>query len=236
MTQKTTLARAVRAMTIGGALLAALASQAAWAGAVQVGSRAALGAVVADADWGTLGGDQTSVGASPSVSPVSVTGASAFTVFEQGGAGSWSGNFAAGERVLSMFDLNVGPVGGVFDIALSSSASAIGMQIQALDFGAFSVDVSLYDAGNNLIDSFLGLAGTSNGDNDGSALFLGFVSDAVNIARMVISGAGDGAAINHVTLGDAIDGGGGGPVPEPSTLLMAALSIALLRATRVSRA
>lgn len=184
---------------------------------VQVGSRAGLGPVVAEADWGPLGGDGTPVAAPAVSTPVTVSGAAAYTVFEQGN--SWSGNFAPGTHVLAMFDMSTFELlDGDIHIVLDAPVSAVGTQIQAAAFGAFSVDVLLYNAANVLIGNFIGIAGDSTAAGDDSALFIGFVSSAADIARLQIVGAGP-AAINSVTIGGVqID------APAPLWLMLAAMA------------
>jgi len=214
-------ARIWRAIAVAAALFAAGAAQTAWATVILVDSRAALGTPKAVVDWGSLGGDLTAVTPPAQVGPVTVGGAAAFTVFEEGANGSFFSDFAEGDRVLSLFDLEgAGDIPGVFDIRFATPVRAVGTQIQSFLYGTFLVDLTLYDQFDAKIASFLHIEGVNTENGDGTALFVGAVSDADNIARMVLAGAGDGAAINAII------------VPEPPTLLLTLTLLGLLSAAR----
>lgn len=208
---------------------------AAQAAIVTVGTRGAIPGPTTTIDWGSLGGDATPVGSSVGVGSAIVSGASEYTVWQQAPTGSWSGNFSDGESVLSMYDLasGAGEVPGVFDIEFGSPISGFGTQVQDFFFGSFNVTVDLYDTSASLLGSF-NFAGNSTPAGDGSALFVGFVSDTLNIQRVVISGMGAGSGINQLTLStrDAPPP----PVPAPATLALALLGIAAASAARRSRA
>jgi hypothetical protein len=100
---------------------------------------------------------------------------------------------------------------------------AVGTQIQSFLYGTFWVDLTLYDQFGAEIASFLNIEGENTENGDGTALFVGAVSDADNIARMVLAGAGDGAAINAII------------VPEPPTLLLTLTLLGLLPAALRAR-
>jgi PEP-CTERM motif len=182
-------------------------------------------------EWSAIGPDFTNAGSPVSVGPATVSGASTYAVLQQAPTGSWNGNFADAESVLAMFDLVSGPVSGVFDINFASVVGGFATQAQDLLFGAFSVTLDVYGTANALLGSF-NFNGDSNDNHDGSAIFIGVLSSQLDIARVVISGMGDGSAINHLTLGTA----GSAPVPEPGTLSLALLALvalpAFLRARR----
>lgn len=185
-------------------------------------------------DWSALGPDFTGVGSTPSTGGVTVSGAAAYTVFQQAVAGSWGGNFLNGESLLASIDsATVTELPGVFDMAFASPISGFGTQVQAYYFGDFTADILAYDSSNVLLGSFLGIAGTSNSNADGSALFLGVVSSALDISRIVItvtSAFGEGAAINQLSLSTQVAAPPG--VPEPATLLIAGIALGALRLSR----
>jgi PEP-CTERM motif len=210
--------RAARAALLASVLAAAGASSA-WASLTVATSR---GDVTADStiNWGALGGDFTPVGATATVGAVSVSGAPAFGILEQGLSATY--NFAAGESLLAMFDLvNGTDTNGNFVLAFAGGIAGFGTQIQGNLFGALSVDMDVFDTANLLIGSF-NFVGTSGGNNDGSALFVGVNSTALDIGRIVLRGAGAGAAINQLTLDTVANNG----VPEPGTLALAGLALA----------
>ena len=192
--------------------------------------RGSLPAPTTTVDWSTLGPDFTGVGSSPTFGPVTVTGASAFTVFQQGPTtGTWNGDFADGESVLAMFDANTGEyTNGDFVISLSGPYSGFGLQLGPQLAGAWEIDVSIFDSANQVLAQWNDLSGTSTDLGDGSAFFLGGLSDTANISRIVISGLGAGAAINQITLTNVV----AAPVPTPATLALALLALGLLAQRR----
>ncbi|PTT89806.1 hypothetical protein DBR42_07175 [Pelomonas sp. HMWF004] len=195
----------------------------------QVSSRAALPALGQQTvSWDVIGGDFTDAGAAPTSGPVTVTGASAFTVVQQAPAGSWNGDFTPSDTALVMFDAGSGQfTQGAFDIALGGSWAGFGVQVAALYLNrAWEMDVFFYDAANVLLGSFDNLTGITTDAQDGSAYFLGVVSSASDIARVVISGLGQGAAINQITLSPP------SPLPNPATLLLALSALGALAAVR----
>lgn len=213
------LSRATMPLLVGALSIAAMVTDAS-AAVVAAGNRGAvLGATTLS--WGTLGGDMTSVGSSATVGIATATGAPNFTVFEQ--SQTWAGNFAAGESVLSMFDLDGdGPLPGVFDISFSTGISGFATQVQ--DFlhlddplSPQSVTLSLFDAANSLLGSF-NFSGASTSDADGSALLVGALSDSLDIRRITITGLSAGSGINQLTVG--LRGPDVGHVPEPMSLAL----------------
>ncbi len=199
------------------AMLAAAGVSSAWASLTVASGR---GDVTADStlNWGVLGGDFTAVGATATVGAVSVSGAPAFGIFEQGLSATY--NFSAGESLLAMFDLTAGAsTTGSFVLDFAGGIAGFGTQIQDNQFGALSVDMDVFDTANLLLGSFT-FNGTSGGNNDGSALFVGVNSTAVDIGRIVLRGTFDGAAINQLTLDTMATS-----VPEPGTLALAGLAL-----------
>lgn len=204
--------------------------QGALATVVQASSRGQiLGPVTVD--WSALGPDFTGVGATPSTGGVTASGAGAYAVVQQAPGGSWGGNFTAGESLLASYDVNaLDYTPGVFDLSFASPVSGFGTQVQAAFYGGFTADIYAFDSSNVLLGSFLGVAGTSTSNGDGSALFLGVLSSALDISRIritIASNFGTGGAINQLTLGRQEPQGP--TVPEPATLLMAALALGALR-------
>jgi hypothetical protein len=224
-------AHSLRHVVTGLALGSALLATPALAALTQVSNRAALPAAGQQTvSWDVIGGDFADAGAAPTSGTVTVTGASAFTVLQQAPIGSWNGDFAAGESALVMLDVNSGNfTDGVFDITLGGAWAGFGVQVGSWFLGqAWEIDVLFYDAANVLLGSFDNLAGITTDAQDGSAYFLGAVSSNGDIARVVISGLGEGAAINQISLSPRA----AAPLPAPATLLLAMAALGALAAVR----
>lgn len=208
-----------------GALFFGVTAQMAFATVLLTNSRSAvtnLGSQAFSVDWGALGGDLTPLGSTFSQGPVTVSGADAFTVFN---GSTYNADFLADEFVLSLFDANnFNPLSGIFSLSFATAVRAVGAQVQALAFGGFTGTISAFDATNGLLGSF-NVFGTNGGNGNGSAVFAGIISDAINISRIEFAGFGDGAAINQVSAN----------VPEPPMLLLLLGPLAFLVATRRRR-
>lgn len=207
-----------------GVLFLGATTQAAFATVMLTNSRATvttLGSQAFTVDWGALGGDFTALGSTLSNGPITVSGGSAFAVFN---GSTYNADFNPDEYVLSLFDLNIGDtVSGVFSLNFASAVRAAGAQVQAFLVGAFAGTISAYDASNGLLGSF-NVAGNNGGNGNGSAVFAGIISDSINITRLDFA-FGSGAAINQVTAN----------VPEPSTFLLMLGPLVFLFAARRRR-
>ena len=154
---------------------------------------------------------------------VSATLGGASTVFS---GSTYNSDFLATDSVLSAFDLNTGDLGGSIRITFGQDFAGAGAQIQPLLFGTFTATLSAYDALNNLLGTVT-VNGSNNGSGDGSAAYIGFLSDLTNVRSIEFSGD-PGLAINTVGLSAT-------PVPEPSTLALTGLGLALARLARRRR-
>ena len=181
---------------------------------VQVTSRALLGGNDL-IDWAQVGPDFTSIASPTTVlsnNSLSViaqrSGASAQRRTQSGASSSWDGNFTPGDAVywsMSAPDL---------ELDFATPVAGVGAQLQGLlsgnSYGAFTGQIDVYDASNTLLGTFT-LAGNSNGNADGSAIFLGVTSSAADIAKVVFSAPGvSSLGVNQVSLLSA--------VPEPASL------------------
>lgn len=174
-------------------------------------------------DWGLLGGDLTPVTPGFVLPPITVSGASAYSVFS---GSTFNADFAPTDSILALFDLNTGnPVFGTFTIDFALPMFSAGAQIQANSFGSFSGTISAYDISNMLIASYA-VSGFNGGNGDGSAIFAGITTQNGDISRLVFSGFGEGAGINQLSYSQ---------IPEPATLFMLAMGIALIAVTRRSQ-
>jgi hypothetical protein len=176
-------------------------------------------------DWGVLGPEETMV---PNPFGVVSIGGAALTVSEAPGpflrldeGTSWWGNFALGDHLLytdTIFGGGHGPIA----IHFAAPVRGAGAQIQSDYYGDFVARISAYDAGGNLLGSFTE-AGTSNGNEDNSAIFIGIRTNAANITTIVFSM--DVAMTDPTDFGinrlDFVTGPttpvGGGPVGQPAS-------------------
>ena len=218
-----TLGKCLRSLVFGAVLLGATA-QAAFATVILTNSRAAIGPGFT-VGWGAPGPDLTSLGSTFTQGSVTVSGASDFTIFS---GETFNADFFATDWILSLYDLNSGPLAGIFSIAFASAVSSVGAQLQASMFGAFTGTISAFDASNGLLGAF-NVAGTNGGNGNGSAVFAGIISDSVNISRIQFAGFGEGAGINQLSASTTAS------VPEPGVLLLLVGPLALLVATRRRR-
>ena len=113
------------------------------------------------------------------------------------------------------------------ELDFATPVAGVGAQLQGLlsgnGYGAFTGQMDVFDASNNLLGSFT-LPGNSNGNADGSAIFLGVTSSAADIAKVIFSAPGVASlGVNQVSLLTAV-------VPEPATLGLLAAGLAGLAA------
>ncbi len=136
-------------------------------------------------DWAVLGSEFAAV--PDGTSGVSVLGNQVTVNFAPGGSGpvnrqgsSWGGNFSPGTYLL--VNDNFGPD----TLTFSDPISAIVFQIQANYYGSFSSQIRAY-TGTTLLGTFV-VNGTSNGNGDGSAVFLGVRDTEAEITSVIIDG------------------------------------------------
>jgi hypothetical protein len=196
------------------------------AGIIPVTSRAAL-AANDYVDWGEIGAP----GNSYVPNPLSVTSADGSTVMVtkpaeqfhflvQAAPGQsfppyWGGNFAPGDNLLTTEGPGDATNPGPMTIQFATPVYGAGAQIQTNDGGAFTARISALDNKGDIL-GYVTESGTSNGNRNGSAIFLGILSDTANIAAVRFSidqfppGQDTDFAINRVGI----------VVPEPSTLAL----------------
>ena len=206
----------LRSMLVGAVLVTA-PIQAAFASLIMTNDR---DAILTDytIDWGTLGADLTSVAGLFTIDTATVTGASSFTVFS---GSTYNSDFKPTDSVLALVDPNFDPLAGIFSITFASAIQGVGAQVQANQFGSFSGFIRAFNAANMLLGSFA-INGMNGGSGNGSAVFAGVISSAVDITRVEFASFGAGAAINSVSV----------DVPEPSTWLMLLIGLGFLTVMR----
>ncbi|MFA4994007.1 MAG: VPLPA-CTERM sorting domain-containing protein [Bdellovibrionales bacterium] len=161
------------------AVLAVLALTApAQAATVGIASVGALG-TTDTYDWGQLGDafqelsspqNVTSNGGATAV----VSSDGALARFDQGI--EWSGNFPNGEKLLYS-----SPYG--FAFSLTNPVQGIGMQIQPNYFGSFVAEITAYDSNDTVLGTFME-PGSSTYNEIGDGIFLGVLSDLINISKI----------------------------------------------------
>ena len=109
----------------------------------------------------------------------------------------WTGNFSIGDHLL--WTTGNGPL----TLAFTFPASAVGAQIQTNSYGSFTAEIQAFQ-GNRLLGTFTE-AGNSNGNEDGSAIFIGVMGGPqtfiTSIELSIVSCSGNCAdfAINQVS-------------------------------------
>jgi hypothetical protein len=197
------------------------------ASAVLVTSRATL-AAQDFVDWGQLGASFTTA-AQPAVATSNLNWTATAT---QAPAGSFllfnavdhAGNL--GGNILGTDLGSTAPISISFNVALSG----VGAQIQSNDFGAFTGVLKAYSATNTLLET-QSFAGTSNGAQNNSAIFLGLSRASADISRIEFSVTGPANvefAINQLDMQLQ-------PIPEPASVALFALGLAGLAGWKKSR-
>ena len=206
----------LRSMLVGAVLVTA-PMQAAFASLIMTNDR---DAILTDytIDWASVGEDLTSVGGLFTIDTATVSGASNFTVFS---GSTYNSDFKPTDSVLALVDPNFDPLAGIFSITFATAIQGVGAQVQASQFGSFSGFIRAFNAANMLLGSFA-INGMNGGNGNGSAVFAGVISSAVDITRIEFASFGSGAAINSVSV----------DVPEPSTWLMLLVGLGFLTVMR----
>ena len=132
--------------------------------------------------------------------------------------GGWNGNFAPGTELL--WDQGIGPD---ITITFSQPVFGAGAQIQADFFGNFTAEITVYDTLGNVLGTFTE-NGTSNANEDGSAIFIGALDTTADIGKIRFDLTAAFAfpndfAIGPLALNDRV-------VPEPATLGLMGLALA----------
>lgn len=211
-------------LALAGTVLAALGTANAAQALTLVTDRAALGANES-VDWRVL----NPTGSFISIpSPFSVTGSggtqvtgslpdvpnSFFTGINQGdNQGGFAGNFAPGTALLLNQNRNPNETFGTMTFAFSNAVRGIGTQIQVNRFGPFTAFIEAFDSSGNSLGRF-SRNGISDDSADNSAIFIGLLSDQLDIARVTLStDPTNNFAINQLSLNSSATA-----IPTPALL------------------
>lgn len=194
------------------------------AGLVQLNSVADLTADDS-IQWSALGGDLTSLTPPTALTTANsasatLTGSSVFTVFL---GSTYNADFAAGDTVVSAYDLNNGPLSTGIEIDFANPVYALGALIQANAFGAFTGTLQAYDSSSTLLGTVT-VNSTVLGSGSG-APFLGASTTGNLIAKAVFSTDVAGAAIDTVSIQTSAPSSA---TPEPSAFVLMFSSVAAL--------
>jgi len=214
------------------------------AATIQVGSAGALGANDFF-DWGqvrVLDGGGNAV-AQPSPQNVtsnlgrtgSISDGGTFTGLVEGT--DWFGNFTVGDNVLYTGDPNTPfAASSSFTMNFNTDIAGLGLQITSNFYGAFTASLEVFNGATSL--GVFNVAGVMDGNEDGTAPFLGALSDAVDIDRAVFtltSNTGAGFGVNRLLTTDT-PFGNNAEVPEPATLGLVGMGVlAAIRRRRQNR-
>lgn len=199
MTISTTLTKT--ALAAGAFFLLTLGSAIEAKALTFVNSSAGLGANDS-VDWATLGPSESTVPnpfSATSTNGIGITGSIPSGDLERRDQpNSWGGNFFPGDAVL-WTNYNSGPLSLVF----SSPVRGVGAQISSDVYGSFTGTIEAFNASNVSLGSF-SLLGNSAPRNDGSAIFLGLLSNNAEISRVnfnvLINRPNSSFAINRLLL------------------------------------
>jgi hypothetical protein len=213
---------------LGAAVLSVAATVPAQATITQISSAADLGSATT-VDWAIFGPVPSTVStfAEEQVGPLSVhiNTASGQLNLE---TGSTVGGFLPADTLLSQLP---GNLSDPIQVGFSAPVRGVGTQIESLLSGPFTGIMDLFDTSGTLLGEVT-VDATTTTDSDGSAPFIGAISDsedisfvtfAVNNGNPTFPEAGD-VAINAL-LFEA-------PVPEPATLALFGAALAGLGAIR----
>ena len=164
-------------------------------------------------DWSQLGLPSTLIPNPFSfVTANSVSGTGAYAagtgiVYQE--ASGWTGNFAPGDIVNYTNDA------GALTLTFTDGYTQIGAQIQAAFYNGFTAKIC--DVNGCFTED-----GTSTGDNDNSAIYLGVSSSSpITWVTFSLTSANNGQSdINVFGINDVTLDNGNPPVPEPSSLLL----------------
>ena len=213
------------------ALYIALSITQANATLIQVGSAGALGANDF-LDWGQVrvldGGGNAVAQASPRgvtsnlARTANISDGVSFTGHIEGT--DWFGDFTVGDHVLFTGDVNnLAAAASMWVLNLNTPVAGLGLQITSNFYGAFTASLEAFNGGASL--GILNVAGVMDGNEDGTAPFLGALSNGEKIDKAVFtltSNTGAGMGMNRLLTTDTL---AAASIPEPETLSLLAMGL-----------
>jgi hypothetical protein len=173
-----------------------------------VTSRSALGTDLID--WATTTGGPTPVGFTSAQGIAGTTTSAGGNLQVRQQPGNFDGDFSPGDFLeFTGFD------GPDITINFNTAVAGAGAQIQANFGGAFTARITAFDGTTSWSFTESGVSGSHN---DGSAIFLGVLSDSTNLqwVRFTLDSATaypQSLAINKVSLTDSV----AASIPEPAS-------------------
>jgi PEP-CTERM motif len=175
-------------------------------------------------DWGQLGDAGTAVSSPASVTSNNGLDATASTDDPAGFIrldqdNGWNGNFSSGDALLNNNSETLFPL----TITFASPIFGAGANIQMDNPATFTAQIEAFNGATSL--GTFTEDGVSNGNADGSAIFIGLLDDTQEITSITFtltasSGSND-FAINALQLN-----GTPAETPEPGTIVLSAMGIA----------
>jgi len=130
-----------------------------------------------------------------------------------GGNAIYNGGFASGSGVLATFDLNNDQYVDTIHLQFNQGLEYLGTYVESQDLGTYTAFMVLFNGSTNL--GTFNVSGNQTLSNDGSAPFLGFLSDNSQVNGVTFyvvdaNGARAPLAISDTTAA----------VPEPGSMLL----------------
>ena len=152
---------------------------------------------------------------------VTISGNTALVNFAGGGdgqrrdqtTGGWGGNFSPGDELLWTNSPGQGPL----TLTFGTPVNGVGANIQADFFGNFTALIQAFDSNGKLIESF-SENGVSNGNGDGSAIFIGLIDSGIKSVEFSITSCTFDCADFAINQLDTLSGQR--VVPEPASLVL----------------
>ena len=156
-------------------------------------------------NWSQLGSVGTNFSSPASATSndgltVTVSNGDAFTIYQE--ANTWFGNFTDGDILLGQSLSDIGSTNDPLALSFGMGVYGAGFQVQAEAYGSFTVQLAVYNTSNILLGSHT-YTGVSNGNDDGSAIFVGALDTTADIGQVWLTLTSEGGSAP--TTGFAVD-------------------------------
>ena len=152
---------------------------------------------------------------------VTASNTEAFTIYQEH-TSPWEGNFTVGDVILGQQFSDIGSANDPVTLTFASPVYGAGFQVEPAYYGDFTVQLSVYDASNDLLGSDI-FSGVSQNSGDGSAIFIGALDNFPEISYVTVQMITEGG--NPATAGLGIDTLFLNEVPEPASFALVALAL-----------